>query len=50
MWLAGFDVPCLHTMCVDKRMQGHGLMQAIVRVNRALKTKKAALIVDYLDV
>ena len=34
MWLTGFDVPCLHTMYVDKPMQRHGLMQAIARVNR----------------
>jgi hypothetical protein len=29
MWLTGFDAPCLHTMYLDKPMQGHGLMQAI---------------------
>ena len=34
MWLTGFDAPCLHTMYVDKPMHGHGLMQAIARVNR----------------
>ncbi|MDO8772747.1 MAG: type I restriction endonuclease subunit R, partial [Burkholderiaceae bacterium] len=34
MWLTGFDAPCMHTMYVDKPMQGHGLMQAIARVNR----------------
>ena len=34
MWLTGFDAPCLHTMYADKPMQGHGLMQAIARVNR----------------
>ncbi len=28
MWLTGFDAPCLHTMYVDKPMQGHGLMQS----------------------
>ncbi|HXO39679.1 MAG TPA: type I restriction endonuclease subunit R, partial [Candidatus Acidoferrum sp.] len=48
MWLTGFDVPCLHTMYVDKPMQGHGLMQAIARVNRAFKDKEGGLIVDYL--
>lgn len=26
--LTGFDATCLHTMYVDKPMQGHGLMQA----------------------
>jgi type I restriction enzyme, R subunit len=48
MWLTGFDVPCLHTMYVDKPMQGHGLMQAIARVNRVFKDKEGGLIVDYL--
>lgn len=48
MWLTGFDVPCLHTMYVDKPMQGHGLMQAIARVNRVYKDKQGGLIVDYI--
>jgi type I restriction enzyme, R subunit len=48
MWLTGFDVPCLHTMYVDKPMHGHGLMQAIARVNRVFKDKEGGLIVDYL--
>ena len=39
MWLTGFDAPCLHTMYVDKPMRGHGLMQAIARVNRVYKDK-----------
>ncbi len=34
MWLTGFDAPSLHTMYVDKPMRGHGLMQAVARVNR----------------
>jgi type I restriction enzyme R subunit len=48
MWLTGFDVPPLHTMYIDKPMQGHGLMQAIARVNRVYKNKPGGLIVDYL--
>ena len=48
MWLTGFDVPPLHTMYVDKPMQGHGLMQAIARVNRVYPNKPGGLIVDYL--
>ncbi len=48
MWLTGFDVPPLHTMYVDKPMQGHGLMQAIARVNRVYHDKPGGLIVDYL--
>jgi len=50
MWLTGFDVPCLHTMYLDKPMQGHGLMQAIARVNRVFKDKPGGLIVDYLGI
>lgn len=50
MWLTGFDVPCLHTMYLDKPMKGHTLMQAIARVNRIYKDKPGGLIVDYLGV
>ena len=50
MWLTGFDAPCMHTMYVDKPMQGHGLMQAIARVNRVFKDKPGGLIVDYLGI
>ncbi len=48
MWLTGFDVPCLHTMYLDKPMRGHGMMQAIARVNRVFKDKPGGLVVDYL--
>jgi type I restriction enzyme R subunit len=48
MWLTGFDAPSMHTMYVDKPMQGHGLMQAIARVNRVFKDKPGGLVVDYL--
>ena len=48
MWLTGFDAPSLHTMYLDKPMRGHGLMQAIARVNRAFKDKPGGLVVDYL--
>ncbi|MFZ2193479.1 MAG: type I restriction endonuclease subunit R [Candidatus Moraniibacteriota bacterium] len=50
MWLTGFDAPCLHTMYVDKQMQGHNLMQAIARVNRVFKDKPGGLIVDYIGI
>ncbi|GFE68999.1 type I restriction endonuclease subunit R [Chroococcus sp. FPU101] len=50
MWLTGFDAPCLHTLYVDKPMQGHGLMQAIARVNRVFKDKPGGLVVDYLGI
>ena len=48
MWLTGFDAPSLHTLYVDKPMRGHGLMQAIARVNRVFKDKPGGLVVDYL--
>src|SRR6185437_9880066 len=47
MWLTGFDAPSLSTMYVDKPMRGHGLMQAIARVNRVFKDKPGGLVVDY---
>jgi len=50
MWLTGFDVPSLHTMYIDKPMRGHGLMQAIARVNRVFKNKPGGLIVDYIGI
>jgi type I restriction enzyme R subunit len=50
MWLTGFDVPCLHTMYVDKPMRGHNLMQAIARVNRVFRDKEGGLIVDYIGI
>ncbi len=48
MWLTGFDAPSLHTMYIDKPMRGHGLMQAIARVNRVFSDKPGGLVVDYL--
>lgn len=50
MWLTGFDSPAMHTMYIDKPMRGHGLMQAIARVNRVFRDKPAGLIVDYIGV
>jgi type I restriction enzyme R subunit len=48
MWLTGFDAPCMHTLYVDKPMKGHGLMQAIARVNRVFGDKPSGLVVDYI--
>ena len=48
MWLTGFDCPSLHTMYVDKPMRGHGLMQAIARVNRVFRDKPGGLVVEYI--
>ncbi|WP_289060347.1 type I restriction endonuclease subunit R [uncultured Zobellia sp.] len=50
MWLTGFDAPNLHTMYIDKKMQGANLMQAIARVNRVYKDKPGGLIVDYIGI
>jgi type I restriction enzyme R subunit len=50
MWLTGFDAPSMHTMYVDKPMRGHGLMQAIARVNRVFKDKPGGLVVDYIGI
>ena len=50
MWLTGFDAPNLHTMYLDKPMRGHGLMQAIARVNRVFRDKPGGLVVDYLGI
>jgi len=50
MWLTGFDAPSLHTIYIDKPMKGHGLMQAIARVNRVFKNKPGGLVVDYLGI
>ena len=50
MWLTGFDIPCLHTMYIDKLMKWHNLMQAIARPNRIYKDKEGGLIVDYIGI
>lgn len=50
MWLTGFDAPCVHTMYIDKPMQGHNLMQAIARVNRVFRDKQGGLVVDYIGI
>jgi type I restriction enzyme R subunit len=39
MLASSSDAPCLQTMRADKPMQGHGLMQAIARVNRIFRDK-----------
>lgn len=50
MWLTGFDAPAMHTLYIDKPMQGHNLMQAIARVNRVYKDKEGGLVVDYIGI
>lgn len=50
MWLTGTDIPCLHTLYVDKPMRGHNVIQAISRVNRVFSDKPHGLIVDYIGI
>lgn len=50
MWLTGFDAPSLHTLYIDRPMNGHSLMQAVARTNRKFKDKPAGLIVDYVGI
>jgi type I restriction enzyme, R subunit len=50
MLLTGYDAPCLHTLYVDKPMNGHNLMQAIARVNRVFGDKEGGLVVDYIGI
>lgn len=47
MWLTGFDIPCLHTLYISKKIKDHTLIQAISRVNRTYAGKPNGLIVDY---
>ncbi len=50
MWLTGTDIPCLHTLYVDKPMRGLNMVQAISRVNRVFRGKPHGLIVDYIGI
>jgi type I restriction enzyme R subunit len=50
LWLTGFDAPPLHTLYLDRRMQGASLMQALARVNRRFRDKPSGLVVDYLGI
>lgn len=47
--LAGFDAPDATYMYIDKKMQDHGLFQAICRVNRLDSGKNLGYIIDYQD-
>jgi len=50
MWLTGTDIPCLHTLYIDKPMRGHNVIQAISRVNRVFSDKPHGLVVDYIGI
>lgn len=48
--LTGFDAPGCTYLYIDKKMQDHGLFQAICRVNRLDKEdKEYGYIIDYMD-
>lgn len=48
--LTGFDAPSCTYLYIDKKMQDHGLFQAICRVNRLdTEDKQFGYIVDYKD-
>lgn len=50
MWLTGTDIPCLHTLYLDKPLRGHNVIQAISRVNRVFRDKPHGLVVDYIGI
>ena len=48
--LTGFDAPSASYLYIDKKMQDHGLFQAICRVNRVhTEDKEYGYIIDYKD-
>lgn len=49
-WTTGFDVPCLHTLYLDRPLDGHNVVQTIGRVNRVYKEKESGLVVDYVGI
>jgi type I restriction enzyme R subunit len=42
MWLTGTDIPCLHTLYIDKPMRGHTMIQAIAVKKTILKVSSGA--------
>ncbi|NRT12477.1 type I restriction endonuclease subunit R [Flavobacterium sp. 14A] len=47
MLLTGWDAPIASCLYLDKPLKEHNLLQAIARVNRSRKGKKAGFIIDY---
>ena len=47
MMLTGFDAPPLHTLYLDRPLQGALLMQTLARVNRTFRGKTDGLLVAY---
>jgi type I restriction enzyme R subunit len=48
--LTGFDAPKNTVLYLDKPLKGHGLLQAIARVNRVEDDKEYGYIIDYAGV
>jgi type I restriction enzyme R subunit len=48
--LTGFDSPRNMVLYLDKGLKGHGLLQAIARVNRLSEGKEFGFIIDYFGV
>ena len=45
--LTGFDEPKVAVMYLDRKLNGHTLLQAVARVNRTCEGKKYGYIIDY---
>ena len=45
----GFDEPLLHTMYVDKRLQGLQCVQTLSRLNRSMRGKTDTLVLDFVN-
>ena len=50
MLLTGFDAPVEQVIYLDRKIDGHDLLQAIARVNRICGLKKCGFVVDYIGV
>ena len=48
-FLTGFDQPLLHTMYVDKRLNGVHAVQTLSRLNRIHPDKKDTMILDFVN-
>ena len=45
----GFDQPLLHTMYVDKRLDGVQAVQTLSRLNRMIPGKDAPFVLDFVN-
>lgn len=50
MLLTGYDAPIASCLYLDKPLKEHNLLQALARVNRSGKGKKAGLVIDYYGI